>query len=197
MFVPSSHELVIKYARAFGLTLRPMPARALAPMLYTHGRRIDPLRPAGYGWPVELSAAERKMTLDQMAEKYLGPALAELGNPRAKGWPPEKLRKYDRISLAELLRQAGASPGAIDLLRLNDADLVGDGIESVSALYVLRETKYYETAYQTYAIAGGSDRLPHAFASRSPVIGSRKGPSNWSNSNTGSSSTAVIPRSFR
>jgi monoamine oxidase len=164
MFVPSSHELVIKYARAFGLTLRPMPARALAPMLYAKGRRIDPLRPAGYDWPVELSAAERKITLDQMAEKYLGPALAELGNPRAAGWPQEKLRKYDRISLAELLRHASASPGAIELLRLNDADLVGDGVESVSALYVLRETKYYETAYQTYAIAGGSDRLPGAFA---------------------------------
>lgn len=166
MFIPSSHDLVLKYARAFKLTLNPMPARALAPTLYLHGRKIAPQRPRGYDWPVELSPRERKMTLDEMAELYLGPPLDEMGDPRAKGWPRHALAKYDRVSFAQMLRDRGASAGAIELLRMNDADLIGDGVESVSALMVLRENKFYETARQTFSLAGGSDRLPHAFAVR-------------------------------
>lgn len=166
MFIPSSHDLTVGYARKFGLRLHPIPARALAPTLYLHGRRIAPERPRGYNWPVELSARERRMTLDEMSETYVGPVLDRLGNPRAPGWPTARMRELDGQSYAEFLRRRGASPGAIELLRLNDADLIGDGIESVSALMVLRETKYYETAYNTYAVTGGSDLLPHAFASR-------------------------------
>ncbi len=166
MFIPSSHDLTVKYARKFGLQLHPIPARAMSPILFLHGRRIAPDRPRGYDWPVQLSPRERRMSLDQMSETYVGPALDRLGNPRAAGWPPARLRELDRQSYAEFLRQRGASPGAIELLRLNDADLIGDGIESVSALMVLRETKYYETAYDTYAITGGSDLLPRAFATQ-------------------------------
>jgi monoamine oxidase len=164
MFVPSSHDLTIKYARLFGLTLKPIPARRLSPTLYLHGRKIAPDRPRGFNWPVHLSPRESLMTLDEMSETYLGPVLDQLGNPRAAGWPPARLHALDRTSYGEFLRRRGASPGAIELMRLNDADLIGDGIESVSALYVLRETKFYETAYQTYSFAGGSDRLPFAFA---------------------------------
>lgn len=142
MFIPSSHDLTIKYARQFGLRLHPIPARALSPTLYLHGRRIAPERPRGYDWPVELSSRERRMTLDEMSEAYLSPVLDRLGNPRAAGWPPPRLQELDGQSYADFLRRRGASPGAIELLRLNDADLIGDGIESVSALMVLRETKY-------------------------------------------------------
>lgn len=166
MFIPSSHDLTIKYARMFGLPLHPIPARAMSPTLYLHGRRIAPDRPQGYDWPVTLSQRERRMTLDQMSEAYLAPTQNGLGNPRAAGWPPARLRKLDQQSYAEFLRERGASPGAIELMRLNDADLIGDGIESVSALMVLRETKFYETAYDTYAITGGSDLLPGALAAR-------------------------------
>ncbi|MEO7508387.1 MAG: FAD-dependent oxidoreductase, partial [Pyrinomonadaceae bacterium] len=166
MFIPSSHDLVLKYAREFKLTLNPMPARALSPTLYLHGRKIAPQRPRGYDWPVELSPRERKLTLDEMAELYLGPPLDEIGDPRAPGWPRRALAKYDRVSFAQMLRDRGASPGAIELLRMNDADLIGDGVGSVSALMVLRENKFYETARQTFSLAGGSDRLPYAFAAQ-------------------------------
>jgi monoamine oxidase len=164
MFIPSSHDLTLKYSRLFKLELKEIPARKLAPMLYLHGRRIAPFQKAGYDWPITLTAREKRLTLDDLSELYLGPPLAQLGNPRAPGWPTASLRKFDAVSFAELLRQRGASPGAIELLRLNDADLSGEGIETVSALMILRETKFYETAYQTFALAGGSDTLPHAFA---------------------------------
>jgi monoamine oxidase len=166
MFVPSSHDLTVKYARLFRLALKPIPARRLSPTLYLHGRKIAPDRRRGFNWPIHLSPSESRMTLDEISETYLGPVLDQLGNPRSPSWPPARLRALDQTSYGEFLRRRGASPGAIELMRLNDAELIGDGIESVSALYVLRETKFYETAYQTYSIAGGSDRLPFAFAER-------------------------------
>jgi monoamine oxidase len=75
------------------------------------------------------------------------------------------LKKYDQMSYAEFLRSRGASPEAVRLLRLNDADLTGDGVDRVSALMVLRETALNYGAVELYTIRGGTDLLPKALAS--------------------------------
>src|SRR5262249_50631304 len=60
----------------------------------------------------------------------------------------------------------GASADAIALMRLGYLDLWGDGIESYSALSVLRDLALRKDEKETYAIKGGNDQLPRAFASR-------------------------------
>ncbi|MDT5123801.1 MAG: monoamine oxidase [Acidobacteriota bacterium] len=166
MFVPDSHDLTMHYVKLFGLTLVPIPARKLTPALYLQGRRINPVEQKKTAWPLDLSPAEKRLGLDGMTEKYVVSALKEIGNPQSTGWPPESLKKYDRMTYAEFLRSRGASLDAVRLLRLNDADLTGDGVDSVSALMVLREALLNFNEEQLYTIKGGTDLLPKALAAR-------------------------------
>jgi monoamine oxidase len=52
------------------------------------------------------------------------------------------------------------------LLRLGYLDLSGEGIDHSSALAMLRDVAHRHGERETYAIAGGNDRLPRAFADR-------------------------------
>ena len=166
MFVPDSHDLTMHYIKLFGLTLVPIPAQKLTPALYLQGRRINPVERDKIAWPLDLSPAEKRLGLDGMTEKYVVSALKEIGNPKSTSWPPESLKKYDRMTYAEFLRSRGASLDAVRLLRLNDADLTGDGVDSVSALMVLREALLNLNEEQLYTIKGGTDLLPKALAAR-------------------------------
>jgi monoamine oxidase len=68
------------------------------------------------------------------------------------------------MTFAELLRRQGASPDAVALMRLGQVDIWGDGVETVSALALLRELALRWKTRQSYLIQGGSDRLPKALA---------------------------------
>jgi monoamine oxidase len=119
-----------------------------------------------------------------MRYKYVTSVLDEIGDATAPGWPPEALRKYDRISFGEFLRQQGASPAAVALLSLGAWNQWGEGVDTVSALLVLRGAALRQYARQFSRIDGGNDRLPRAFATRlaerirygAPVVGIAHGP---------------------
>lgn len=166
MFIPETHGQTLKYARLFRLPLELIPPRKLTPAYYLRGRRIDDVDATGVNWPLELTPEERRLGLGGMTNKYVISALKGLGNPASAHWPPEAAKKYDRLTYADFLRGQGASPAAIALLRLNDTDLMGDGIDKLSALQPLRETKLFEDGERFYTIRDGTDRLPQAFASR-------------------------------
>ncbi len=109
--------------------------------------------------PLGLTAEERKLGLAGLDQKYVVPALKQLGDFEASDWPPDALRKYDRMTWLEFLRREGASPGAIALLEL------GSAFETESALDYLRDD-FSHHAKQLYKIRGGNDLLPRAFAVR-------------------------------
>lgn len=166
MFIPDAHDLTMHYARVLRLPLVPIPLSRRSPVYYIQGKRIDPGRGLSIDWPVTLSPEEKRLGLAGMTEKYLIPVLSEMGNPRSINWPPESLKKYDRMTYAEFLKDRGASRDALRLLRLNDADLTGDGVDSVSALMVLREAALNQNVETLYTIRGGTDLLPTALAAR-------------------------------
>lgn len=87
-----------------------------------------------------------------MWKKYLSGALAALD--------PESL---DGMSVAQFLRSTGASAEVIALLRVGALDMMGEGIESYSALQILQRLRG-GLATHSYTIRGGSDRLPKALA---------------------------------
>ena len=164
MFIPESHDLTMQYVRLFRLPLIPIPARQRQPAYYLRGKRVNPIQASSANWPLDLSPEEKRLGLGGMTEKYVMPTVREMGNAEAVSWPPEALKKYDRMTYAEFLRSRGASSDAVRLLRLNDADLTGDGVDRVSALMVLREAALNLNSGQLYTIRGGTDLLPRALA---------------------------------
>lgn len=212
-FVPLQHSLLIGYIRLFGLPLEPLPPpmqltfelstgswstpfRGLRLLYYLLGQRVYPGDGIAAGWPVPLTPEERRLGLLGMLAKYIPQDVLDvLGNPRSPGWPPPRLRPYDNMTFAEFLRTQGASEGAVQLLSLGFYTLIGNGAESYSSLWPLRDIVAQsscpglppgdvrrhlvshlavplqmcsalesEDPYLTFTIAGGTDRLPEAFA---------------------------------
>ncbi|HEY0375744.1 MAG TPA: FAD-dependent oxidoreductase [Pyrinomonadaceae bacterium] len=166
MFIPESHDLVMRYVRLLGLQLTAVPEERRVPVYYLEGRRINPAGMRGGDWPLELSPEEKRLGLDGMTEKYVISALREFRDASSLDWPPEALKRYDRMTYAEFLRSRGATDDAVRLLRLNDADLTGDGVDHVSALMVLREAALNLNSGRLFTVRGGTDLLPKALAAR-------------------------------
>jgi monoamine oxidase len=162
-----THDFVHRYVKQFGLTLMPAPnATKLLALYYLKGKRVLN-RHAGLEWPMELPADEQKMLPYDLGKKYIEPAVADIGDPLSPGWPsPEVLEKYDRVSMAELLRRRGASAEAITLLQLAYSDSWDNGTEPDSSLCLLRDEAIGRSPGISQRIAGGNDRLPHALADK-------------------------------
>ena len=105
-----------------------------------------------------------------------------IGDPGTPDWPPGPAKSYDQITMAEFLREQGASAGAIELLEWPYATAEDD---RASLLWILRETLYESHEKTRYKITGGTDLLPRAFASKlqdkiqygSPVVRIEQDPS--------------------
>jgi monoamine oxidase len=182
LFVPSNHDLTLKYARLAKLAMEPAMPLFAARMFYVRGRHIVANR-GDAGWPFDLTPEERKLGYAGIWEKYLNAPLRELGaiKTAGDGSGDGRLVALDRMSAAEFLQSRGASAGAIALLRVGYLDMLGDGIESYSALQLLQRIAPRQTAGPptvTYCIRGGSDLLPQALAAslgesvryQSPVV---------------------------
>jgi monoamine oxidase len=164
-FVPESHAFTMKYIRLFNLSLMPVVTSKLASIYHIRGRRIAMREGDRTDWPLELTREEGRLGLSGMMKKYVDSALPHMGNAAAPDWPPDALRKYDRMTMTQFLRQQGASEGALALFRMGYLEINGDGIDSYSALSGLRDLALGH-AEREYRIRGGSDLLPRAFAAR-------------------------------
>ena len=167
---PDVHHYTAHYLERFGLPLinfdRPDMGQTLRIMGHDVHRHAD-----GHGdssqdaWPAELDLHphERALTLDGLTDLYVTPLLAEIGDPLAQGWPSEDLRtRYDSLGYADLLRSRGASEGAIRALSLGFH--VGEGPNSMSALWWLEAMALDAGARSAVKVQGGNDRFAEAFA---------------------------------
>jgi monoamine oxidase len=166
MNVFDNHHWTLKYIKLFDLALDPIASSSLSSILYIRGQRIEVKQGQAVEYPLALTPDERRLGRKGMWEKYVGPVLKELGDYTAPDWPPGSLKKYDQMTFFEFLRRQGASSDAASLLGLGGIGGLGDGVRSVSALVLLREAAHRALMKQNYAIRGGSDLLPQAFASR-------------------------------
>jgi monoamine oxidase len=152
MVVPDSHSLTKRYATDFGIPLTPVPANH--PAVY---------RVAGRRW---IGTSEDSNSPAFLQNKYLRPYIQQISTSlTTDAWPPDFAKAMDDSSLYQFLRNEGISREEISLLRMEYIDEWGDGIESYSAL-----SGFYDLARgrssSLFRVQGGSDRLPHAFASR-------------------------------
>jgi len=162
--VHDTHDLTIHYARLCDLPLDPIPHSPGAILYQVRGRRI--VESAETPLPFDLTPEEKALGRRGIRERYLQPLLLQVGDTTAAGWPGPELAELDRVSFAEILKRRGASPGAVSLLRMGFPDLLGDGADTVSALDLLREAAQRAAAKQSFAVRGGTDRLPLALAAR-------------------------------
>src|SRR5262249_11814358 len=114
--------------------------------------------------PFNLSPQEKKLGRVGLFKKYAAPVYSEIGDITDPNWPPASLWKYDQMSYTDFLRSRGASSEA--MARMSVFGMWGDGLDTVSALMVLRDDAFFESAKYDYHIRGGNDLLPRAFADR-------------------------------
>lgn len=162
-----THNFVHRYVKQFNLPLISAPTTAgLSSLYYVKGQRIQN-KYAGLHWPMPLSADEQKLLPYDLEKKYIEPAVAEIGDPLSPGWPSrEILEKYDRVSMAEMLRRNGASANAVDLIQLGYGDSWDDGTGPDSSLCLLRDEAVGRSPGTEQRISGGNDRLPGELAAR-------------------------------
>jgi len=110
-----------------------------------------------------LTAEERRLGMSGLVQKYLGAAINSIGDPSTPNWPGQAAKAYDKLTLAEFLKQQGASRGAIQLLEFPFATADND---PSSALWNLREFFYESKETTRSKIKGGNDLLPKAFAAK-------------------------------
>ena len=166
MSVDDCHNWTMKYIKLFDLALDAGVSTGLAFVRHLRGRRIVTKPGQSFEWPLDLTPDEKRLGIREIREKYLGPALKEMGDPTALDWPPESLKRYDQMTFLEFLRRQGASPDVATILGFGGLGWSGDGVQSVSALDALREAAHRQMMKKSYRIRGGSDVLPRAFAAR-------------------------------
>ena len=159
MQVPDNHQWTMKYVKLFGLELDLIQPANLKSIVQMRGKRIEVVPGKSVDWPLALSPDERKLTQRGLWERYVVPAVKEIRDGA-------DLKKFDQVTFSEFLRQRGASPAAVSLMKLALPSGLGDGSDSVSALDLLREAAHREDRKHSYTIRGGTDQLPKAFAAR-------------------------------
>ncbi len=133
---------------------------------YVQAFRLDTTPAWNYGklTSVFFRNGQRSRSGSELSRKYIEPAVKDIGDPLAPGWPSaDLLRQFDRISVAELLRSRGASPEEIALLRFTYSDEWDNGTAPDSALCLLRDEAIARKG-ASFRIRGGNDRLPRALA---------------------------------
>jgi monoamine oxidase len=146
----------VKY---FGLDLEPFYPKDLAEVMLLKGKRVQtPMgKPVDMSQvPLDLTPEERKIGLSNLDEHYYGETMRKIGDAIREEWPPELARLAD-ISLADFLRQKGASEDAIHFMSF--------GFQEDAALDFIRDAYSHHTE-SLAKIKGGNDQLPRAFASK-------------------------------
>ncbi len=168
VFVREGHHHTVGYARELGVGLVPAGGRTrgTGARCFVRGRSVWTRDGRPVRWPVQLSPAETGLAAPALNARYLDPVLDEIGDPSHPAWPGAAALRYDGMSLAGLLRARGASAGAVEVMRLGYLDEWGDGVESCSALSLLRDLAQQRAAGAAFLVDGGTDRLPRAFAAR-------------------------------
>jgi monoamine oxidase len=166
VYLPGHHHHTLDFASRVGCELTPVAGRdGAGEDLLLDGRLVTARAGEAPRWPLPLRPDEQGSLPDALLGRYLEPALARVGDPAAEGWPSPAALAFDDLTLAALLRRNGASEAAVRLAGMGYPEEWGDGIESYSALFFLRDLALKQPA-GSFTISGGSSRLPEGMAQR-------------------------------
>ncbi|MEU5694074.1 NAD(P)/FAD-dependent oxidoreductase [Actinosynnema sp. NPDC020468] len=172
MTVTPHCHYVLHYAREFGVGLDTADLLDTTFGYFMGGRHFGPDQASMAASGLALTEEETHLDVPGMIKRYVS-SLADdlqpdLGAPQWRA--TDRLRPYDERSVYDVLRERGASPAAIDLMEPMFLEMRGGDLRSASALAWLRhEASPHSLSHadpRWSKIAGGTDRLPHAFADR-------------------------------
>src|SRR4051812_26199052 len=154
-----------RYLKIFNLSVVSPQNPRLATILYARGRRI--VIPPGKGseqqYPFALTAEEKRLGVYGMLKKFLLGKVQDLGDPTDPSWRIEDFKRFDDVTMAQFLKDQGASDEAVAFLALCTA--IGYGWPTGSALHRIASDLLLLTRNPTpYFLADGADALPRAFA---------------------------------
>jgi monoamine oxidase len=156
--IPDDHHFTLSYADEFGLSLREFVTSEPA-QYFVKGKKF--IHDDGQPWPADVfdfAQAQGTTGADSVVLGY--EKLDELGDPLQTSWPTGKGLEYDGLTIEQYLKQNGASDDVVLLDRcINGTELSHD-----DALYWLMADVVDAAWDKTWAIAGGNDQLPKAFA---------------------------------
>ncbi len=164
-FYPADPDYALAYINHFGLSVTPLRSAQNVSIAHLNGNRVicDPSHATD--WPLPLSRDEQQLGLSGMSQKYVEPLLRKFQKGFDGNWPRDVLTQFDGKTFVSALKEMGASDSAIELLRIMDWDWIGEGDEHTSAIELLGDrAKFSQFRRPFYAIQGGNDLLPQAFA---------------------------------
>lgn len=157
--IADTHNYTLYYASEFNLTLREFITGE--PGLYYLKGKPPFIHTDGTLWPpsvLKLKPSDKMLGADSLVLSYED--LAELGDPLQADWPTGTALNYNSIGIQQYLANRGANEDVLRIDRaINGTELPRDG-----ALYWLMADVVDAAWDKTYAIAGGNDQLPQAFA---------------------------------
>jgi monoamine oxidase len=133
---------------------------------YVQALQLETIPAWNYGklTSLVLRGGLRTPSSSDLTRKYIVPAVKEIGDPLAPGWPSaDLLRQFDRVSMVELLQSRGASSEEIAQLEIIYSDSWDNGTTPDSALCLLRDEAIARKG-ASFRIRGGNDQLPKALA---------------------------------
>lgn len=159
----SSYTHALKFIDEFGLERIPWPMPEKAVTYHLNGKAFTVGPNETVEWPFDLTPEEQKMGPMGMVVKYILKTLPpEIGNPQSWNEPP--LIKMDQISLAEYLKQHGASEGAVELFK--NTMWFAAKPEETSGLSMAVSDAGLFMAGTPFTLKGGNDKLPREMAKR-------------------------------
>lgn len=164
-FYPTDPDYALAYINHFGLDVTPLRFAHQSSIIHVNGNRItcDPTHPTD--WQLPLTHEEQQLGLSGMRQKYIEPLLKKFQKGLNGDWSNDVLIQFDDKTFVTALKEVGASDSAIELLRIMDWDFIGEGNEHTSAIELLGDrAKFSQFRRPFYAIKGGNDLLPQAFA---------------------------------
>ncbi len=158
--IPDYHDLTLRFARELGLPLVELSVTGPRVLYHVRGHRF--VHEEGQPFPLPLTGREAGADGSGLWKTYVEPTLADVGDPRAPGWPGPGARRHDGQTFAQLLRARGASEDAIAVF------LAENGTEATAfGAAIWLGCERMDLAWKrTYAIAGGNDQLPRGLARR-------------------------------
>jgi len=164
MDFPDSARLAKRYVKTFGLTTTTPKPEALGTPLHFRGRRFVLGGKQRSEWPFDVTPEERKLDAAGLDNKYFAPATAQLGDVSDPDWDIQRFKRFDEVTLADLMKSQGASDEAVELLAA--AMTVGYGWRTGSALHrMISDFRLFDLGGGTmHFVDGGTDMLPRAFA---------------------------------
>ena len=134
------------------------------PVIYIlNGKKLKVAAGETVEWPYEMTAEEQQLGPFGIVKKYILDTLpAEVKEPQKWDQPP--LVRMDKMSLADYLREQGASDGAIELVKNTQWFAAVPG--ETSGLSMAVSDMGLFMGGMPFILKGGNDLLPHEMANR-------------------------------